>query len=300
VTRRRVTDVSIISVEEAVGALRRSGYLLEDRIDAFLRSKNYLTTANAAYPDPTTGKSRETDINAFEMFFESQEEAMWGVFHELLIECVNNPQPVAFITKDRKGRSSGVESQIRPTSILLGPQDEETGQVESGEVAKLFEVSKFHYASQGRVATQYCTFQKKQVSRPREDGKGATPQEEWMAFHDDHHFDTFRKLFDAVEYSIQTFGDVPQSKHPVIGLFYPVLVLQGGLLEVQQDGTEVTGTPVDHIRFRQAVHSGGKQVTHQIDVVTEAYFPNLVKLMEQSARELQERLAVRLFSKDKE
>ena len=98
------TNDEVISLEEAVEALRRSGYLLEDRIDSLLRSQKYFTVPNAAYPDPNTGKSRELDIRAHSIAFRTDRQ-VYGVMHELLIECVNNPQPVILMEM----RTPGVE-----------------------------------------------------------------------------------------------------------------------------------------------------------------------------------------------
>jgi hypothetical protein len=50
------------------------------------------------YPDPITGKSRELDVSAIrpEPVTSDYRNAIWP---RLLIECVNNPQPIGFFTK---------------------------------------------------------------------------------------------------------------------------------------------------------------------------------------------------------
>ena len=53
-----------ITLQDATKALLRSGYLLESRLERVLTSRGYYVDANDAYPDPTTGKSRELDIMA--------------------------------------------------------------------------------------------------------------------------------------------------------------------------------------------------------------------------------------------
>lgn len=57
-------DDDVISIPEAVEALKRSGYLLEDRVDSQLGASDYLTAPSSPYPDPSTSKSRELDIRA--------------------------------------------------------------------------------------------------------------------------------------------------------------------------------------------------------------------------------------------
>ncbi len=53
-----------ISHDQIRDALKRSGYLLEYRIEQVLGRNGYAAFPNQAYPDPITGKSRELDISA--------------------------------------------------------------------------------------------------------------------------------------------------------------------------------------------------------------------------------------------
>jgi hypothetical protein len=52
-----------ISHDQIRDAVRRSGYLLEYRIEQVLGRYGYNVEANQAYPDPITGKSRELEYN---------------------------------------------------------------------------------------------------------------------------------------------------------------------------------------------------------------------------------------------
>ena len=51
-----------ITREDATKALLNSGYLLESRLEQVIVARGYYVDANDAYPDPTTGKSRELDL----------------------------------------------------------------------------------------------------------------------------------------------------------------------------------------------------------------------------------------------
>lgn len=54
-----------ITRAEIKAALLRSGYLIEARVEAYLRSKwNASVDTNASYQDPDTGKPREIDLFA--------------------------------------------------------------------------------------------------------------------------------------------------------------------------------------------------------------------------------------------
>jgi hypothetical protein len=52
-------------------------------------------------------------------------------------------------------------------------------------------MNEYHHYCQGRVATQYCSFTQK---------KNDSGNKEWMAFHEETHFNSFRTLSVAVEY----------------------------------------------------------------------------------------------------
>jgi len=57
-------DIGQITLKEMKESILRSGYLIEQRVETILRDRGYFVEANAAYPDPITGKSREIDIEA--------------------------------------------------------------------------------------------------------------------------------------------------------------------------------------------------------------------------------------------
>ena len=87
-----------ISNQEIEGALRRSGYLIEYRVEEVLRTACYQVSANSSYPDPVTLKAREFDISATGYTnIRSHKDMLFSI---LLIECVNNSYPMAFISKD--------------------------------------------------------------------------------------------------------------------------------------------------------------------------------------------------------
>ena len=83
----------------------------------------------------------------------------------------------------------------------------------------------YHHYCKGRVATQFCSF----VEKKRQNAN------EWMATHEDSHFDSFRKLACAVDhYAAEHFKSwVFGGREPVnVEFYYPALVVQGDLLDV--------------------------------------------------------------------
>ncbi len=163
-----------ITLQDATKALLNSGYLLEARLEQVLAARGYYVDANDAYPDPTTGKSGELDLMAMTARRLSREYDF--VFNVLLVECVNNPQPLVLLTK-------------KPQVGFLFHEDVRL----AGLPAKLFDrragrwvklqdalhLNKFHHYCTPRVATQFCSFARKGGS-------------EWMALHEGPHFDSSR------------------------------------------------------------------------------------------------------------
>jgi hypothetical protein len=238
--------MSKISLEETKEALLRSGYLLEHRLETLLRRRGYYAEANESYPDPETGKSRELDIYAINAVKAGPEEHDY-IFAVLLAECVNNPQPIAFMTKQpqvgflhyQEVRISGLPVKV-PTAKS------------SESLAEYLAMEKYHHYCKGRVSTQFCTFTEK-----KRQGNS-----EWMASHEDHHFDSFRKLAAAVDYhSSEHFKNWRFGGKESVNLefYYPVLVVQGELLDVRQEKNSLRVTPINHIQYRMSLSSGQKR-----------------------------------------
>lgn len=101
-----------------------------------------------------------------------------------------------------------------------------------------------------------------------------------MASHDDAHFDAFSKLCDATEYHLDKhfkswrFGS---DDEPINIEFYsPVLVVQGRLLDARPTRKGVLLRETNHIQFRRMTIVKNEETNHQIDVVTEQYFPKYI------------------------
>ena len=258
-----------ISLEETKEALLRSGYLLEHRLETVLRKGGYYIEANEAYPDPETGKPRELDIYAINAVKAGPEEFDF-IFSVLLAECVNNPQPIAFMTKrpqvgflhHQEVRLAGLPVKVQNAKRYKSPDS----------LPEYLAMEKYHHYCKGRVSTQFCSFTEKKR-------QGGT---EWMAAHEDHHFDSFRKLAAAVEYqSSEHFRNWRFGGKEFVNIefYYPLLVVQGELLDVRQERTSLHVSPTHHVQYRMSLTTGQKQKTYQIDVVTERYFPRYLKVV---------------------
>lgn len=258
----------IISSGDATDALLRSGYLLESRVEALLRDAGYYVEANASYQDPVTAKSRELDLFALAGRKAGPGERDY-VFPVLLVECVNNPQPLALITKDpmvpflhhQEVKVSGVPVKF-PESNNDEPWQSFTD---------FLGFEKFHHYCQGRIATQYCSFQKKK------DGQ-------WMAWHDEEHFDSFKKLCDALDYFQNRHYSqwVFNGAEPVnVQVYYPLLVLQGQLWDARPTKKRVTLRRAQHLQLRKSVATASEEYGYQIDVIEERFLRSYIRVVEE-------------------
>lgn len=266
-----------ITKTQARQALLRSGYLLESRIESFLAERGYYVQANSVYTDPVTSKSREIDLYALGA------QQVWKEYHFLfpyfLIECVNNPQPIAFITKEAQTPflfHNDLKISGLPVKIL------EAGEEESWEMLSDFlHMNKYHHYCKGRIATQFCSFNQK---------KGST---NWMASHNEKHFDCIKKLCDAVDYfSERHFKDWSfGAEEPVnLQIYYPLIIVQGTLFDARPSGRSVRLYDVKHIQYRQPAIINGEEVDYQIDIVTEAYLPKYVDMVEDEILKMARRM----------
>src|SRR5713226_9168844 len=231
-----------ISRAEAKQALLRSGYLIESRIEKILAEEGYYVEANDAYLDPHTGKSREIDLYA--LTAQDIGRGMDFVFNAILIECVNNPQPLVLLSKEPQvGFLFHEDLRVAGLPVKLAPTQPGGSWVSINEALRL---EKFHHYCVSRVATQFCSFTRKS-------------NQEWFAQHEGPHFDSFQKLCDAVDYaqdqhfkSWRFTDDEPMN----IEIYYLVLVVQGELLEARPLTRSVRLRHANHLQFRRTVIRG--------------------------------------------
>ncbi len=255
-----------ISSDEIKDALLRSGYLLESRLETTIRENGYYVEANSAYLDPESTKSRELDLFAMKGYRVSfyDYELIYSV---LLIEAINNPQPIAFITK---------ESQVSPLhrediKVAGLPVKFPNNELDSSWIflPEYLGMNEYHHYCQERIATQYCSFTQKKSDK------------EWMASHDETHFNNFRTLSLAIEY----FQDVLYKSWKIgadainLEFYYPLIVVQGELLEVSSNREDITINPANHIQYRWTSIIDMKEFNYQIDVITENYLSDYLNII---------------------
>lgn len=262
----------MISQSDARTALLRSGYLLESRVEDIFRRRGYYVNANSVFPDRKTGTSREVDVYAMRADRAGQDEYDY-LFTVFIIECVNNPEPLTLITKEPQVGFLH-HQEIKVSGLPVKFQDAVSRNSWIG-FADFLKLEGNHHYCRGRIATQYCSFQKKKQ-----------PPHDWMAWHDDTQFDAFRKACAAVDHHVTDhFGSwVLGPKESVnVQLYYPVVVVQGELLEARPDRTSVTLRPRPHLALRRSEYIDGKEQTYQIDIVQERHLKRYLAMVERES-----------------
>lgn len=267
-----------ITLKQAKEALSRSGYLLESHIETLLLANGFYVESNTAYLDPLTGKSRELDLYAIQGWKLSRNYDF--IFPVLLIECVNNPQPIAFITKESIVDFINIDAlQMAGLPVKVFSFDKEKGWTPIRDYLKMQD---YHHYCRGRIATQFCSFSKKRAT------------EEWMALHEDSQFDSLRKLCDVVEYTVDkqftswSFSEAPEPIN--IELYHPVLVLQGKLVEVRTSRRGTRLMDANHIQFRRTAIVKNEPRDYQIDVVTSEYFQKYLDMLHAEWKQTERRI----------
>jgi len=137
-------------------------------------------------------------------------------------------------------------------------------------------MERFQHYCKEKVSTQYCTFQWKK------------DKSSWIALHDEEHHNTFSSLIKALDYEITKHYDgwEPPDKLEEedinIQIYYPLVVLQGQLFAAELRRKGVTLKKVKHIQFRKEIFSSriNEVETYQIDVISEEYLHNYLKMIE--------------------
>lgn len=268
-----------ITRPEMRDALLRSGYLLEGRVETMLRDRWLYVETNATYEDPESGKSREYDIYAMSDCNAGTSESD-SIFPVILAECVNNPQPFVVLTKDPllpEMHHEGIVMSGLPVKVR---SDDDGWQ----RLSKFLSFEEFSHHCKGRIGTQYCSFIKKKSGH----------SEEWMALHEGAHYESLKKLCNIVDFRVrQTFRSWTFDSRPervCVEIYYPVLIVQGDLLEARQTKRSVTLRSSDHVQFRRSFVSNGNERDYFIDIIRERYLPRYVDMIEGEIRRAASRM----------
>jgi len=272
----------IISIKEMREAIKRSGYLLEQRVVPIFEEHGFFVQTNPIYPDPDSEKSREIDLDAINVK-KIYREGYHFIFPYIICECENNPQPAVFYVREspipflhcEQAKFSGFPSRIWVRNEYL-------------ELNEFLGMEDFHHYCTELVSTQYCTFQRKKDKK------------EWMALHGEDQHKTFDSLIKYVEYQMQEhYGlwddldklnqiDEPEQQDMNVQIYYPLLVFQGDLYSAYLKNKRLYLKKSNHIQFRKEyfIREENKSETYQIDVITESYLERYLDMIEEEVEKI--------------
>ena len=277
----------LISKDEAIETMLRSGYLLESRVSAHLRSRDWIVESNSAYLDLGTGKTRELDIHAISgsSIYDDERGAAF-VFQHLLIECVHPPQPIVFITSD----SLLDEKKVELIKVMSDPPVIWDGQYWH-RLPSFLDLQEFHHYVSTPIATQFCSFARKNSG-----------DKAWMAFHEDSQYGSFVALGQAMQFHLageerprRRRTKKPVQVHPPhIELFYPVYVIEGDMWSVDQ--TQGTPTPknIDRINYKHSTFVNGVFEEYIVSIVAEQSFAKFITELDSECNQIAARVRDRL------
>jgi hypothetical protein len=259
-------EPEIIALDQMQEAILRSGYLLEQRIKPKIADYGYFVETNQPYPDPQTGISREYDISAISgrMVYRGGKDF---IFPYIICECENNTQPLVFF-ESRSPISFLFHEDVKCSGIPV--KIWERGQWLRLSAALDFE--KFHHYCHGVIATQYCSFTKKN---------------HWIATHLEPQHHTIRNLINALEATIDdhfasyTLPRKGQEEPVNVQFYYPMVVVQGKLCLAKQSRRGLQIRDVKHVQFRQEQWSTERRTSYQIDIIQESFLGNYLRMIDQ-------------------
>ena len=109
----------------------------------------------------------------------------------------------------------------------------------------------------------------------------------WVALHNEQQHDTFNSLIKALEYRISehydgwVLRDMAEEEAVNIQIYYPLVILQEDLYSASLENKSISLRKAKHVQFRKEIFlpRENKVETYQIDVITEGYLPDYLKII---------------------
>lgn len=268
-------------------ALKRSGYLLEQRVEHYLKKQRYHISTENYFVDHDTKKLREIDLIAEkeDIAYPSPKRKYGGkLTYKLICECENNPHPVIFfLTKAKEPyRGEGLIYSHIPYSFAE-KNAAKPSTVWGDSPFNSRSVIKEHHLSHFPIATQYCSFTPKDKNRLQDD---------WIASHLDEQHNTLTNLLKGSldvsrrdGFNQENIMSHYYNKYQV-NLYYPVLILQNRLAVAhEKENGEIVIEDRDHVVYMKN-HSEGWPQLFMIDVIQERFLGQYITMIQQEVHSI--------------
>lgn len=222
-----------------------------------LNGSNWSTIPNARFKDLKTEVEREIDVVGYK-YLDYDCPKMDSINSTLLIECMNNKEPIVFFEN-----LAPLPSRI--AALNFSVLNEAFWNILSWTQSELKSKKEFIYSS------QYCSFSRVQkLIKEFNDG--------WIALHPDIKHDSINSLFQYIQFQRKEHKDRKNTNDFISGFYYrPLIILQGELLSVKQN-KELEIKNQNHIKFQVALTDNNGRY-FDIDVITEKYLPEYLNLI---------------------
>jgi hypothetical protein len=273
-----------ITLEEMKDALKRSGYLIEQRVEKTFSEYGYYVQTNPAFCDLITGKSREYDINAMAAHF-IDNDYQNILFPIIVCECINNDRPIVFFLKNSDDGDDVLYLNYNNIKVS-GLPIRFLQRREYVNFAKFTLMEKYHHYCHGNFATQYCSFNLKQ--------KGNKDKSKWIALHPESFHSDLDSLIQVVEnltnehYVSWNVSEKPEEETVNIQIYYPLIILQGDLFGAKINLDSMELIELDHVQLIKSTYLYGinKQRTYQIDIISENYLSNYLDKIDEEFKRM--------------
>ena len=278
----RQPDPESITVDQMKAALRRSEYLLEQRVRQVIEHDHtHMLDANRIYPNEGNGEVWNPDISASNSW-EAGPNPGDIVSDVLLCQCVKNSQPLVFLSYESNDVLVGRDFKYSgiPTHIM----DDRNGAEIWGPLLESLKIDPNRHFCPGVPATQYCSFQTQSMTK------------EWKALHLQTHHRAFENLVNSLESQINdhyryhlVFGSSVEAVS--LDFYYPIVVLQGKLLLalVNRDSMKFVESQCIQYRHFSRKHQETYS-TYSIDVITELHLPTHLNNIKAEMRRISSRV----------
>jgi len=277
-----MSDQSKLSEDDLIGAIKRSGYLLESEIANKLAKADFFVESNQVIEDPITGKSRELDLMA-EYFDRSNNK---GSEHractkiKFVFEIKNNIYPLVLMTKFEFSPNIEIwesikEIQTAPKGIIWSSTD--------SFYEKLL-------VNDEPIFTQYCSFNTKKGNK-----------REIIATHPEQVYTGLSKITQFCEEAVESWEDVKEdNKYYRKFLYLPVLLINDDLYELEIDiGNDPKLCRVEESKLVFNYHHKNDPKIATIWVVTKKGFNSFIEKMIQVERKLEAEMIDVIKKKEK-
>lgn len=290
---KKINNLHKPTISQIKTALEQSGYLLEQRICPIIEKYGYFTIPNDQYEDKDTGKSREIDVVAGDIYSLYRTDLKDVFETNLLIECKNNSTPVVFFTQ------KNLIPEFCSENIMLYGNPDGIYNKEGEAIELIWDYFNFgqfhHYAKAKWIAHQFCQLKPK-ISGPRE-----KQIIEWETSHEtestsyERLHESIDSLTKAADYFKSEFiRNAPIDKNTnnniELEMIYPVILFAGQIFECRIMGKEYKLFERKHLLFNKKIQSKTLKGSYYIDVIQENYLSRFLNIIQEQNVKIVDRL----------